>query len=320
MRGNAGIHAWIAARRRYSALVVFRTVVLALVLLAACEHSDDVVGPFTGETRRFVVDAFDLPTTNTAAHQYGGFINGDNVIDNQLGLVLAQLAQYESGDLTTHGREMINAGVIASSVLITADDFANDPSVSVLYLGHEDDGSAVEVGGRFVDGELIPNRTQTTSVPGAATLHLPVFVGTDPSVVDVIGLEIELTADDTGGFRGELHGVVAHPDAVDATGVGMADMIAAAPADHVDFIHLLDQDRDGVITPNEVVTSSIMVTFLSPDVMYDGVYVLSIGFRFHLTPCPEGRCEMPMISCFNRVRDGDEIGIDCGGACALACR
>ena len=171
---------------------------LPLLLLAACaDSSNDVVGPFTGESRRFVVDSIQLPTNNTFARDYGADLNGDNAVDNQLGMVFGTLAG--EGAVTTHGTEMIGAGAIASSVIITADDFTNDPTVSVLYLGADGD-TGVAVGGSLTGGVFVPNRTRETEVPGAASLHLPVFVDADPSVIPVIGLEIELTADGHGGF------------------------------------------------------------------------------------------------------------------------
>jgi hypothetical protein len=44
---------------------------------------------------------------------------------------------------------------------------------------------------------------------------------------------------------------------------------------------------------------------------------LSIAFGIHLTPCAQGRCSSaaPINTCRDRLRDGDETDIDCGGSC-----
>ena len=68
---------------------------LPFLLLAACASetsNHDVVGPFTGESRRFVVDRIELPMNNTQAREHAGDLDGDGVRDNQLGMVISTLA------------------------------------------------------------------------------------------------------------------------------------------------------------------------------------------------------------------------------------
>jgi hypothetical protein len=44
--------------------------------------------------------------------------------------------------------------------------------------------------------------------------------------------------------------------------------------------------------------------------------VLSLGFGVHLAPCPTGHCTKPIADpCHDRIRDGDETDVDCGGSC-----
>jgi hypothetical protein len=118
-----------------------------LLLLAACasEPSNDITGPYTGPTTRFVVDRIDLPMMNTESREFGDDLNGDGIVDNQLGMVVATLANFDT--VTTHGADMIAAGAIASSVEIVADNFG-DSIASVRYLG-ADGELGVAVGGRF---------------------------------------------------------------------------------------------------------------------------------------------------------------------------
>lgn len=295
---------------------------LPLLLLAACADpapSNDVVGPFTGEARRFVVDSIQVPRNNTLAREYAGDLNGDKTGDNQLGMVIGTLATQ--GDVTEHGDEMIEAGAIASTVIITADDFEDDPTVSVLYVGADGD-TGIAVGGSLTGGVFEPNRTRETEVPGAASLHLPVFVSADASIIPAIGLEIELTADGAGGFDAEIHGLVPHEQAITAAHAGIGQMLAEEPREHLIMLSMLDGNpRDGVVSRDEFETSTLISALLAPDVTYRGQDVLSLGFRAHLRACAEGTCgPAPRTGCFDRVRDGDESGIDCGGRAACAPR
>ncbi|NVB80220.1 MAG: hypothetical protein HOV81_17635 [Kofleriaceae bacterium] len=285
-----------------------------LLLLAACADPHvDVVGPYTGEARRFVVDSIELPMTNLEAYALGGLIDDNDAIDNQVGYLLGFLAGYD--DVTMHGADMIAAGAIASSVIITADDFTNDGTVSVLYLG-SDDATGVAVGGSLGDGVFEPNRSRYTKVPGSATLHLPVFVDADPSIVPVVRLEIELTSDGSGGFDAALHGAVPHDALLDVAYESIAQMIASNPAEHPAIVLLLDAPpRDGLITRDEFQTNPLITSLMAPDLVIGGQGALSFGFRAHLSPCAEGRCNEPVASCYDRVLDGDEAHVDCGGSC-----
>ena len=45
--------------------------------------------------------------------------------------------------------------------------------------------------------------------------------------------------------------------------------------------------------------------------------MVSFAFRVHLSPCATGRCaSAPMDTCHDRVLDGNEADVDCGGICA----
>jgi hypothetical protein len=72
---------------------------------------------------------------------------------------------------------------------------------------------------------------------------------------------------------------------------------------------------------------SVIAFLVTADVeLRDGVSYVSFALAFHLAPCAAGRCitSPPANLCRDRIRDGDETDIDCGGACqpcagALAC-
>lgn len=294
-----------------------------LILLAACASepaTDDIVGPFTGPVHRYVVDAFSVPTTNTQARELGGDLNGDKTADNQLGMCFSLLANEDN--LTTHEGDMIASGAIASIIEIQADDLTNDPSVGVRYYGRAGD-PVIEVGGAIVDGVFHSNRTYTTQVPGEATLRLPVFADADPSVVLLEAVEMDFGPEADGLYL-RIRGAVAPEVAAAETARGVIQMIEANPQGHPYATRLFDANVDGEITIEEVTKSALIVSVLSPDVRVridgDVVERLSFGFGVHAIPCETGNCLLgtPADTCFDRVLDGDETDVDCGGSC-MAC-
>jgi hypothetical protein len=294
----------------------------SLLLIAACASepgTDDITGPFTGTTHRFAVDAIEMPATNTAARELGDDLDGNESVDNQVGMVVSTLTSQGLG--TKNGADMITSGAIASSFEIVADDLMNDPTVSVLYRG-ADGEEAVAVGGEIVDGHFRSNRTATTRIPGRARAHLPVWINADPSVVDIDGLEIDLKPDGHGGYEALVRGVLDSEATLREAYKGAAQMLAADPNGHLTFIGIFDAPpRDFIVSEDEFVTSSFMMSLLSPDITYRDRKALSIGFRAHITPCAEGRCATtePADKCHDRVKDGDESDVDCGGSCSLGC-
>jgi hypothetical protein len=290
-----------------------------LLLLAACAtEPTDIKGPFTGPTTRFVVDSIDLPTTIAMAREYADDLDGNGTPDNQLGTVFGQLAAYDN--LTTHGKDMIASGAIASSVEIVADNFTDDSTVSVLYRG-ADGEVAVAVGGTMKDGKFESNRTVWTEVPGSTTLHLPVFADADPSVIELSGMEIDLVSDLHGGFEGWVRGVLDPDEAKHVAYLGAAQMLAANPGAHMTFLKIFDAaPQDYRLSEEEFTKSSLILSLFSPDVVFESHKKLSFAFHVHLSPCESGRCASTIVdSCHDRVRDRYETDIDCGGIACGRC-
>ena len=302
--------------------------VLSAIALVGCFHEDeidpnDVTGPYSGPITRYVVDGFTLPMTSTMARELGDDLDGDKSRDNQLGMVLGTLAAGKN--LTTHAPEMIASGVLASSVEIQADSLANDATVRVWYYGAEGDVAGA-VGGTLIDGAFVSNRTRTTRVPGTARLRLPVFVDVDPIEVELHAMELDLTPDGRGGFDAIVRGGIRIAEARQAAYDGILDMLAAFPQDHRTFFRVLERERDGVITYEELAREDgLLAALLSPDVELatrggEREEMISFGFKVHLSPCPVGRCAPPIAdTCFDRVLDAGETDVDCGGPCTRAC-
>jgi hypothetical protein len=108
-------------------------------------------------------------------------------------------------------------------------------------------------------------------------------------------------------------------------------MLAANPSDHLAMYSVFESASapDGQITRDEMERNDLFVSLLGSDVdLFDGSEFdptpdssspdsLSIGFEVHLTPCESGRCstQLPVDPCHDRIRDGDETDVDCGGSC-----
>ena len=305
-----------------------RLACLLPLALAACSSPryNDVVGPFTGVTYRFVIDGVQLPLQRS---DYADDLDGNGHTDNELGSIAGTLAA--DNDLTTALADLFGSGVLAPVVEITTDDptLRNDPTVGVRFLGADGEVAGV-MGGALVDGRLESNPTRLTADPASATIHLPLFEHADPLVLPAIGLEIALSPDGD-GFDGILRGAFPATNLAQLAWPGLAQMLAANPQEFPQLLPDFDLDRDGVVTVDEFANNGLTKNLLAPDLQLtvDGAWSpqvppnakdsLSFAFALHLSPCASGRCHAPPADlCQDRVLDGDETGVDCGGSC-LAC-
>jgi hypothetical protein len=298
--------------------------VAAGAFVACANDSNDVTGPFTGETRTFLVDAIAVPRDTSEASAIAADLDGDGASENQLGTVTSVLTT--TNDLSLDASQMIASGALASLVSIQADDVMNDDSVGVTYVGAVNE-PAVVAGGRFTSGVFVSNRTHETRAPGRANVHLPVFVNADPLVLALEGMEIELSPDGAGGYSGIVRGGIREEIAREAAYLGLVEMFETEPARHLVFGRGLDRDHDDEITRDEV-DDSVIALLVEADIdLFDGERYaprvsttpdsLSVAFTIHLTPCPAGNCSRPppTNTCRDRVKDGDETDVDCGGSC-----
>jgi hypothetical protein len=266
------------------------------VMLAACSYGgDDVIGPFSGTVHRFVV-ADDL--------------DGDDAPENKFGYATAVLAA--TGDLSPHAPEMIASGALASVVEIQTADLDSSARAGVRYLGRSDDG-ADQIGATITDGVLVTNRSRSTRHPGTAVVRLPVFVNADPVTLRLERVELELVPDGAGGYDGIVRGGIRERNAREAAHAGLVEMFETEPERHLVFARGVDTDRDDVLSYDEI-EASVIGLLVARDMEPD---LVSIAFAIHLRPCAEGTCTQaaPQELCRDRVRDGDETDVDCGGSC-----
>ncbi|MDB4956336.1 MAG: hypothetical protein JWO36_3905 [Myxococcales bacterium] len=287
---------------------------LTLALVAGCSSSNgssDVVGPFTGTPHRYVVDRITLLQSDVQT-ELGDDLDGNGTIDNQLGTIISALAMTH--DTSTHAADMIAAGSLASSVEVDANSLGNDDLVGVRFFGADTD-AATAVGGRIHAGTFVSNRTRETQAPGAATVRLPIFADADPLPLSLEGVEIDFGSDGTGGLDAIIRGGIPVADAQAMAYAGIAQMMKTNPAAHLPFARILDADHDGTITTTELQDNTLVTAFIRTDL--HATMRVSVGFFVHLSPCASGRCTTtpPADACHDRLRDGNETDVDCGGSC-----
>ncbi len=287
---------------------------------------DDIVGPFTGPVRRYAIDVVVLPTTSQAVLALATDFDGDTSGDNVLGQSLTLLAQGDN--LSQSGIEMLRSGRIETWIEIQADALDADAAVGVRYFGSADD-DPTEMGGAFVDGAFLSNRSATTAHPGRSTVDLPVFVDAGPSTFELRAVELELTPDGVGGFNGIVRGAVPVEQVTAACVAGLSEMLANNPQGHRPMASLFDANDDGVVTAAEIESNTLVQAITSADLdLYDGdaftgsaggdgeFESLSFAYQLHLVPCDDGGCQAaPIDTCVDGILDGDETDVDCGGTC-----
>jgi hypothetical protein len=295
---------------------MIRVVLWGALLLAACDDDNgDIRGPFTGDVHRFYLTSLQLPIDNTTTLAFGADLDGDGKVNNALGTILTALGV--AGDLTPHGPDMIASGAIASYLEVQADDLENDPTVGVTFFGADGDAATV-MGGAIENGAFVSNRTRTTKVPGAAIARLPVFEDADPVALPLAWVEIDLGTDGAGGYDAVLRGGLPAAEASMVAYEGVLEMMNTNPQGHTVFQRVLDANMDGALTIDEVASSSLLTLLLRPDVELDGEDHLSFAFGAHFAPTPP--MTTPAAPCADRVKDGDESDVDCGGTNAACPR
>ncbi len=299
-----------------------RLAYLSLLALSACADDPTVIGPFTGEKHRFVIDSIDLPDTVTASRGLAEDLDGNSLLDNELAMTIGSLNTY--GDGQKHVTELLASGAIASSIVIEADDLQNDPTVGVTFYGSPENPGRV-VGGRLVDGHFLPNRIREvdSTLVGTATLMLPVFADVDALELAAGALEIELDPNGD-GYDLRVFGAARSDQLLETVHAAIEAQLLSHPEDHRSMWTLADLDLDGQITLDEM-KEGLLGSLLAHDleIRIDGLYqkVSSFGFRMHAKPCEVGACVDRNVAptCFDRVRNGDETDVDCGGSCEIAC-
>jgi hypothetical protein len=283
---------------------------------AAPDVPDDAVTDAampTGTHHHYVINSIDWPTTNNEARADGFDLNGDGVVDNQLGSTIAALAA-QGMDVQTPQ----DVAVARGTVLMLADFQATDLTTATdagftLYAGTNPNpapcnGSGDTVCGHHLtgtgtfDAAAMPRENPIVGAiasgvysggPGKLPVELSVLGGT-PISTTLLGARAKLTATASGITQGIIGGGIPTTDlqtmvypamqqAFEATVQADCTQLASPPAcgcsgTGQQLIALFDTNHDCAISVMEIENNSLIQSLFAPDVTIDGQMALSVGF------------------------------------------
>jgi hypothetical protein len=246
---------------------------LALVpILAACTAADtEIATPDSGAYQRFVIDDFTFPTSEDEAKAFGSDLDGDGMVDNEIGLAISALSTQADIRDDASVRALIGSGQVPSSLEI----FGSDDVVGLQYFATQ--GSAGAVLRAFATDGL---------QDGTMTLLLPALVDAAPTPLVLDYVQMQLVPAGSGGYDVRLQGLVEPAQAASAVCVGLLQMIANNPAAHEGVTEILDgngSDREPP-TMAQCLNSNAIESLLAPDVTAasDRAPYVSLGIALHV--------------------------------------
>lgn len=250
-------------------------------VLASCAASPSAPPtPESGEHIRLVLDDVTLPADGSAASGVAVDFNGDGILDNVIGDVIAALVGLggEARD-DASVRSLIGSGGVPSVIDVFG---AGSDVVGIEYQGRAGDAASVlratadGSGGYATDGVL----------PASLTVLIPVLQDADAIAMQLDYAAIALTPTGSGGYDVVLQGLVEPDPLVTAGCAALFQMIAADPAAHADLVSLLDTNHDGTLSPDEC--TSYMRNLVGPDVTAGSnrTPYTSLGIALHVLAPP----------------------------------
>lgn len=270
-----------------------------------------------GEHYGFVFDTVTMPANNTQAREAGFDLNGDDVVDNQLGMVLATFASQGFDDNAVLDTRIQSGEVILLADLQTS-SFSDasavgfntfygtnpDPEACVADddCGHHLSGTArfdvaddspageacvgsLEAGVFNGSGGLLPIQLVLTGATINLTLHAArvelLNVSEDGFSDGRVGGLIP-AADIESQLYPDLHASVLARIAEDCTGSPPPQCGCTSSSTGAAYVQLFDLKRDCDVTLEEIKENSLFVSLLAPDIDEDGDGEgdsLSVGFR-----------------------------------------
>jgi hypothetical protein len=263
---------------------------------------------------RYVIDHQHLPTNNTEARTYGLDLNGDSVVDNQLGMVNGTIASmgFAAQPVLDHGIDTGSIEILAdleSADLTTAAQatftlFDGANAMPAPCNGSSDTTCRHHLAGTATfDVAAMPRDTPLAGAiaagvvtAGPGTLHLRTNAFGTMVDLNLIGARVRLTnPTDSSVMTGVIGGAITQqeidssllpPLQINLTAVIGADCSAltsppgcgcASGSSGATVISLFDTDHDCAVTIAEIKSNSLMMALLAPDVMIDGMQALSVG-------------------------------------------
>ncbi|HET9485499.1 MAG TPA: hypothetical protein VFO79_16175 [Xanthomonadales bacterium] len=273
-------------------------------------------------TFRYVISKQLIPATNNQAREYGTDLDGDAVVDNQLGMVLATFAG-QGFEVQLESDRAVDRGTILQLVELQADSFTATtlPSSFAMFIGTNPTPPACAgtsdttcrkhlAGNATFDAAATPRHPALvgsvvggTFRAGPGKLQLVTIVmGTAPISLELVGARVQLstfTASDimTGKLGGaitvterdtklypQLHMNVQMQVAMDCTNPQAADCGCVPSSTGKTMLNLFDtMPKNCTVTLDEIKNNSLIQSLFAPDVTIDGQQALSIGIGITAT-------------------------------------
>lgn len=267
----------------------------------------------------YVLDGMLVPANNTQARDYGQDLNGDQTIDNQLGMVLGTLSSM-GVDIQGATTQSIDRGAAITLVDLYANDFTTEPAATfAVFVGSAPMPAACASATDTVCRRHLSGAATFTVLAGAPTnppltgalaagslttapghLTIPLVIGASaPALVTLIGAKVVMS-----GATATRLGMLKIGGALSQTEIDTKVIPAMRDSFQASVVHdctaltnppncgcasgstgktvldLFEQaPKDCSISINEVKTNSLIMSLLAPDVVIDGMNALSLGIK-----------------------------------------
>jgi hypothetical protein len=246
--------------------------------LTACFTEEPPLEPADCGTsaRTYKVDRIEMPRSNTESREMGIDLNGDAIVDNQLGMVTSTLRGFFSEaafDLETRAAEHFASD---TDWRVSVWECPADQRLVALTAGADEPTVADLRGG--LQGPLFTATGRSGFVPLGALFDAdgsggPTFVDAETAAIRLEDPgEEELDAVLASGIEGAL-----------ASTVIVSAMTPFVDANLTYGRDEIDADGDGTITETELGRASLVQSLLAPDLTVGDVDALSFGIRIRAT-------------------------------------
>ena len=273
-------------QERWSTLSM--VLVTTMVGAAGCVADDEPAAPDlrNADVTHYRISAPDLPASGGEVRANGFDLDGDLVIDNQLGAIHSAVTNVDS-DFDVEG----------ASRARLADDVAW--MLSIYGAGTRGTGAAID-SGILVDGVALPDLSVEPAIGASrgavltgerarvplGMLSDPRRLDPDPGFVDVLNPRIQIEQLEGDRVQVLFGGAIPFVEIDRIVLPRLAAFYSAQLADgRSNFARdSLDANGDGVITLDEVRDNNLMKFLLAPDLELEGTQALSLGVRLVATP------------------------------------
>lgn len=272
----------------------------------------------TGSHRHFVVNQLRWPTSSVESREDAFDLDGNGVLDNQIGAVIVALRSQGGIDAQPPSDAAIARGVsITLADLQTPDSTTASAAGFTLYAGTNPNpapcnGSADSTCGRHLTGNgSFDVATSPRDMPivgpiasgvysgGPGHLDMPVYIASGtPAFVTLLGAHAQFTVSANGLVQGKIGGAVPITDLdtklYPAMATGYTAMVAhdcsalqnppgcgcLQGSQGAALIAFFDATHDCAITVPELEENSLLMSLFQPDVLVEGQTGLSFGCAF----------------------------------------